>query len=372
MATSIFLDHAAGSPLKPEVARAMRDSLEGLPPNPSGAHRLARATKAVLEDARDRVAAQLGVASRCVIFTGGGTESCNLALRARPEATALSISAIEHAAVRSAAQARMPVSFLGVTSHGTLDVEAAAENIAPNSLVSVMAANNETGARQPLAELVAALDARRGDVTLHVDAIAAAPCDDLAPLCAQADLVSLAAHKLGGSPGTGVLIVGEGVSLTPSSFGGGQERGFRVGTQDVAGAMSMAVALELAAQDRASGALARMGHRRDQLLSSLEGRSRVQVTARDADRLESHLHLLVEGARSEELLFLLDEEGVCAAAGAACASGAPQASTVLLAMGMTEEAARGALRLSLSTGTTDQECVAAAEALGRVLDRLAS
>jgi cysteine desulfurase len=362
---SIFLDHAAGSPLRAEVAAAMLEACVGLAPNPSGAHRMARAARGRLEDARERVAALCGVEPRAVVFTSGGTESCNLALRAQGEPRY--VSAIEHAAVREAA---VGAAVLSVDGRGVLDVEAAADAIRPGSLVSVMAANNETGAIQPLAELVEALGARREQVVLHSDAVGAAWCLELAELARSCDLVSLAAHKVAGPAGSGALVISERVTVAPLLSGGGQERGLRPGTQDVAGAVGLATALELAAADRASGAVAEMAVRRDALEQALAGVEGLEVSSAGADRLSSHCHVTIEGLRSEELLVLLDQAGLCAAAGAACASGAPRPSRVLLAMGVSTERARGALRLSLAPTTTDDEVASALEIVLDAVKRL--
>jgi len=328
----------------------MAKALEGLPPNPSGSHRLARATRSVLEDARERVAVELGVAPGAVLFTSGGTEACNLALRmgSRPR----KISSIEHVAVRDAAGEHVE---LAVGGDGVLDVARAIEQIEDGDLVSVMAANNETGVLQPLRALSDGLGALRDGVVLHSDAVGSGWCQPLAETASICQVVSIAAHKLGGPAGSGAVIVTGDVAPAPMVVGGGQERGLRAGTQDVAGALGLACALELASADRRSGAIDAMGERRDgleKLLGDLDG---VAITARGAPRLESHLHLTIEGVRSDELLFLLDEAGLCASAGAACASGASRPSRVLEAMGMGESRARGALRLSLSPLTSDEE-----------------
>ena len=345
--------------------------LEGLPPNPSGAHRLARGTKAVLEEARDRVAAVLGVPARRVIFTGGGTEACNMALSIRPAPSSFFLSAVEHVAVLAPARARAThLTLLDVSADGVLDVDRATQLITEGAFVSVMAANNETGVVQPVVELSRALGDRREAVVLHSDAIAAAPTQDLSELCANVDLVSLAGHKLGGPPGIGVLVVAEEVTLDPLHLGGSQERELRPGTQDVAAAVGMAVALELAQLDRLEGRVMEMGERRDRLAASLRALPGVTVTGEGAERMESHLHLLVAGARSEEMLLSLDQQGICAAAGAACASGAPQASRVLLAMGISPERARGSLRLTLSTSTTDEEIQRSSHVLSEVISQL--
>jgi cysteine desulfurase len=257
-----------------------------------------------------------------------------------------------------------------VDHRGVLNLDAAIEAIEAGDLVSVMAANSETGAIQPVVELADRLGSKRSSVILHTDAVAASSCVDLRPLVAACDLVTLAGHKLGAPVGIGVLIARGGIDLTSLSFGGAQEAGIRSGTQNVLGALAMSVALEAAMEDQASGRTQSMGRCRDHLAAALTSHRGVELTAREAPRTESHCHVTVAGARSEELLLLLDEEGICAAAGSACSSGAPQASRVLLAMGIDEARARGALRFTLATSTTPEEIESACTAAHSVLERL--
>jgi len=354
----------------------MAEATAGLVPNPSGAHRYARATRAVLEEARERIAAVLGVNSREIVLTSGGTESCNLALLGSPKPTMVAISAVEHAAVRAGAEraARVhgvPFVVLPVTTDGLVDVDQAIAMITTGALVSVMAANNETGVLQPLDALVAAAEASGRTMTLHVDAIASAPTKDTAAISSGAAMISVAAQKLGGPVGTGVLVVRSGLSLDPMITGGGQEGGRRAGTEDVAGAVGLACALEEARAEQIAGAPLVMRGRRDRLESLLlDAVAGSSVTAQRSERLDGHAHLTFEGIRSEELLVLLDREGIAASAGAACASGAPQASHVLLAMGVDPQRARGALRMTLATTTTDDDVARAAAAVIRSIEAL--
>jgi cysteine desulfurase len=372
----IFLDHAAGSPLRSEVATAMAAALVGLPPNPSGAHRLARATNAVLEDARDTIASMLGTKAQHIVFTGGGTESCNLAIFGVTAPTAVCISAIEHLAVRQPAAQRarelgVELIELPVHASGVLDLDRAVELVPDGALVSVMAANNETGAIQPVAELAKRLRHARHHVVVHCDAIAAAPMMELRDVVAACDLVSIAGHKVGGPPGTAILVVDETTRIHARIVGGGQELERRAGTQDVAGAVGVAAALELTRQELEAGAIDDVAARRDHLQATIVGAfPDVRVFARDVPRLAGHLMIAVPGARSEEILMLLDQHGICASAGAACSSGAPQASNVLLNMGVCEEEARSTLRLTLSVHTSDAELDRATAVLLETLSRL--
>lgn len=371
----MFFDHAAGSPLRPEVARTMIEVLEHQVPNPSGAHRAARASASLLESAREVVAGQLGVSPRQIVFTSGGTEACGLAFGVQPSHGPIALSTIEHVAIAAPARRRSAegaeLRWLDVDAQGVLDVEAAVGRIASGSVVAVMAANNETGAIQPIAELRAGLQDRGSEVTLICDAIAAAPTEDLRSIVAAADLVAIAGHKLGGPAGAGVLVVGPSVALDAVLVGGAQEGERRAGTQNVAAAVGLAVALELASQDRATGRVAALRERRDLMQRSILDRlSTATVTSSTTPRLPGHLHLTIEGLKSEELLFALDQRGVAASAGAACASGAPQASHVLVAMGMDPGVARGALRLTLSTSTSDADARRAADLVVEAADSL--
>jgi cysteine desulfurase len=354
--------------MRPEVIDSVMAVHAGSVPNPSGPHRSARRSRAILESARESVAEMLGVTPREVVFTRGGTESCNLAVLGAVRPRGLHLSAIEHAAVRSAMakageRAGIGVDEISVDAEGVLDLTGL-EGVGGGSLVSIMAANNETGAIQPIGEIAALLRAADGSITVHSDAIAAASTQDLAEVVSHCDLVSIAGHKLGGPPGVGVLVVRAGTPLEAMHLGGGQEAERRAGTEDVAGAVGFARALELAAEDRRVGRVDELRRLRDVLEEDLTGEVEgLEVTSRSAPRLDGHLHVTIDGVRSEELLVLLDRHGIAASAGAACASGAPQASHVLTAMGMSAERARGALRLTLSTSSTADEVRAASEAI---------
>ena len=263
-AASVFADHAAGAPLRPAVAAAMVAALNGGPPNPSGAHRAARSAAMVLDGARRRIADELGADAADVVLTGGGTESCALGLLGPRNPSAVCISAIEHVAVRRAAEvaaARRGVELivLPVDSQGRFDLEAALALVPDGALVSVMAANNETGVIEPIAELSRALRADRS-ILLHCDAIAAAPFSSIAELWPDVDLLSIAGHKVGGPPGVGVLVASRDLDLEAIVPGGSQESGRRAGTQDVAGATGLAVALEEVARERQLGQIAELAH----------------------------------------------------------------------------------------------------------------
>ncbi|MFP3900118.1 MAG: cysteine desulfurase family protein [Acidimicrobiia bacterium] len=377
--TEVYLDHAASAPLRPEARAAMLDWLGGRYGNPSGAHRVARAARRAIDEARDAVAEGLGCRPGEVIFTGGGTEADNLAVlgahAARPGPVLC--SAIEHEAVLA------PVAQVGgrhvpVDPAGRIDLEALGDAVGPDtSLVSVMAANNEVGTVQPVAAAAEVVRSRSPGAVVHTDAVQAAPWLDLAVVAADADLVSVSAHKLGGPQGVGALVVRQGTALAPRALGGGQERELRSGTHNVAGIVGFAAALTAARVQR-EAEVGRITGLRDRLAAGLlravpgavDTVRRRPVAGDPVERLPGTLHLCVPGVESEALLFLLDQAGVCASAASACASGAQQASHVLAAMGVPAGEARGSLRLSLGWTTTDADVDAALDAIPAAVARL--
>ena len=378
-----YLDHAATTPLHPAAIDAMVTVLRGPYGNPSGVHDISAAARNALEDAREAVASFAGCRAREIVFTGGGTESLNLALRANlgdlPRRPTLLTSAIEHDAVRVTAQwlaatGQADHETLPVTSSGVLDLEATAAMI--NRLgdrpviVAVMAVNNEVGTVQPLAEVAGLLGAH-ANATLVVDAVQAPVWLDLRPITALSDFVALSAHKFGGPKGAGVLTVREGRLITPLLHGGGQERDRRSGTQNVAGIVGLAVAAEITDATRME-VVERVGRLRDRLVDGvLEVVPGCTETVPDRSaKVAGSAHLTIDGVESEAVLVLLNEAGIAASAGSACASGALHVSPVLLAMGVQKERAGGALRLTLGSASTDDDVDAVLDALPRVLRQL--
>jgi len=365
-----YLDHAATTPLRPEVAAAMADVHGAALGNPTGSHPPAQRARRLLEEARDEVAAFLGRDPGDIVFTSGGTESANLALlgpaeaaqQDRGEAVLLS-SAVEHPAVREAARAAAKAGLqtreLPVDSHGIVDRDALARTLSSRvTSVAIMLANNETGVIQPLPELIETINLQAPNAYVFTDAVQAAPYIDLAEVTAGADLVSLSAHKVGGPVGVGALAISGRVVLQPRQYGGGQERERRSGTQDVAGAVGLATALRLVRAERATAAVrvaALRDRLRDGLLHSVTGMYRTVPPGAGVDVLPGHLHLCVPGVEREELLVALGEEDVCVSGGSSCASGALQPSHVLSAMGVAPELASGALRFTLGYGTTEAD-----------------
>jgi cysteine desulfurase len=354
-----YLDHAATTPLRPEAAAAMLPWLTERFGNPSGSHSVARAARTAIDDAREVAAACLGVEPGGIVFTGGGTEADNLAiLGAGAEGHAVVCTAVEHHAVLHAGQAASPgrLSIVPVGTDGIIDLEALAAVLsADTTVVSVMLANNEVGTIQPLADVARIVRRKARHAVLHTDAVQAFPWLDVAVLAAPADLIAVSAHKFGGPQGVGVLAVRGDVALRPIIHGGGQERDRRSGTHNVAGIVGMAAAMQATVAGRDATA-ARIGPLRDRLadglLAAVEGT--IETGAR-AGKIPGNCHLCFDGLESEALLLLLDDAGVGASAGSACASGAMEASHVLTAMGIPKAKALGSLRLSLGATTTADE-----------------
>ena len=380
-----YLDHAATSPLRPEVAAAMAEVHAGGPlGNPTGSHPPAQRARRFLDEARDEVAAFLGRDAGEIVFTSGGTEAANLALLGTLDAArhggreaVVLTTAVEHPAVlescRAAARDGADVRELPVDRAGILDLDALARALSSRcTVVAVMAANNETGVVQPLAAVVDAVHRRAPDAVVFSDAVQATSFLDVAELTAGVDLVGITAHKVGGPVGIGALAAAPRVLLDARQHGGGQERERRSGTQDVAGAVGLATALRLAARDRAAAAAA-VAARRDRLAHGLAaavpGLRRTVAAGDGVEVLPGHLHLCLEGVEREELLVALGAQGVCVSGGSSCASGALEPSHVLSAMGVPPELAAGALRLTLGHDTTDADV---ARALQVVPDVVAS
>jgi cysteine desulfurase len=373
----VYLDYAATTPLRPEVREAMLSALGERWGNPSSVHRWGREARAALEDARARLAAVIGASPAEVVFTRGGTEADNLAVlgRARADGSrAVAISAIEHKAVLASAKVLAAEGGMArtipVDADGRVDLDALAEIVQSDrpAVVSVMWANNEVGVLQPV-EQIAAICAEAG-VAFHTDAVQA-----LGKLPVRMDRVPVAlaafsAHKLGGPRGTGALFVRRGTQLHPLLHGGGQERGLRSGTEDVAAAVGFALAAELAEAER-EAVMARMGVLRDRLEAGLCARvPGLRVNAAAAPRLPTISNVSAPGADAEMLLMALDLEGIAASSGSACSSGAVEPSHVLTAMGLPADVAGPSVRFSLGRETTDADIDRALGVFPAVIERL--
>lgn len=372
----IYLDHAATTPLRPEVREAMLPFLEERFGNPSSIHRWGRESRAAIEEARARVAAAIGATPRDVVFTRGGTEADNLAIlgrtRSRPGAPVV-CSVIEHRAVlataRQAEREGSPLRLLPVDGEGRVREEDLAPLLAEEpAVVSVMWANNEIGTLQPV-ERLAALCAE-ADVCFHSDAIQALGKVEVRMDRVPVALLSMSAHKIGGPKGVGALFIRRGTALEPLVYGGGQEKGVRAGTEDVAGAVGLGVAAELAVRDLET-TMARVRTLRDRLQEGLRERvPDLVVSGGGAERIPSTLNVSFPGADPEALLLTLDLEGIAVSSGSACSSGAVDPSHVLTAMGVPPELAGPSLRFSLGRETTDEEIDRVLQALPPMVERL--
>ncbi|MGP8159952.1 MAG: cysteine desulfurase family protein [Candidatus Dormibacteria bacterium] len=377
----LYLDHAATTPLDPQVRAAMLPWLGERFGNPSSVHRYGRRARAAVDEARDRVAAAAGCASREVVFTSGGTEADNLALRGVLERWGpergrhLVVSAVEHEAVLTTARGLAEAGAATLTvvdcdRCGRIDSGAVAAAVRPDTvLVSVMLANNEVGTVQDVPAIAAAVRARNAGALVHTDAVQALGKLPLGLDALGVDLLSLSAHKAHGPQGVGALIARHGVFPAAQLTGGGQERGRRSGTENVAGIAGFGVAAELAERRRDADARrlsALAGRLTNLLVETVPG---IEPTGDPSARLPSLCSFVVPGCRSDLLLAVLDELGVCASAGSACSSGAPVPSHVLAAMGF-GQLAGCALRLAAGRSTTGAEIEAAAERVQQAVARV--
>jgi cysteine desulfurase len=384
-----YLDYAATAPLRREAFEAMLPFLSGPAANASSQHGPGRAARAAVETAREQVAALVGARPGEVVFTSGGTEADNLAVKGTvlergPGASHLVVSAVEHHAVLDAAawagrDAGATVELAPVDATGRVDTGALAGLLRPGAtaLVAVMAANNEVGTGQPVTE-VAELAHAAGALVL-CDAVQAAGLPGVDAAAGPLDLVALGAHKLGGPTGVGALVVRTGVRLRPLAHGGGQERGLRSGTLPVAAIAGFGAAAAAVMAERAGGGAARLAALRDRLraglaevVPGLEVNGSTGAAGDGPAGLPGLLSVRLPGLLAEDALLLLDREGIACSAGSACASGAVEASHVLLAMGVDEAAARQTLRFSLGHASTGADVDAAVAAVGRVVAALAA
>jgi cysteine desulfurase len=369
-----YLDYNATAPLRDEVRGAVIAALS-LYGNPSSVHAEGRAARAAIEAARVKVARLVGATPEDVIFTSGGTEANVLALAAQAgEAWHCYLSAAEHPSVRSSGRFyRETTTTIPVTSGGVVDLDALAcelEKHRPGGwrpIVSLMTANNETGAIQPVTK--ASKIVHKAGGLLHTDAVQAAGRVPLDIGAIGADMLSLSAHKIGGPKGVGALVLGEGVSVEPLLKGGGQERRRRAGTENVAGIVGFGVAAELAAADLAKAPeVARL---RDELeTGALSVAPEAVVISARVPRLPNTTCLAVRGAKAETLVIGLDLAGVAVSSGSACSSGKVEASHVLSAMGIAPELAQGAIRVSLGFATSNTDIQSFLRAFGELIKRL--
>jgi cysteine desulfurase len=374
----IYLDHNATSPLRPEASAAVMRASE-IGGNPSSVHARGRAARAVVEEAREAVAKLAGARAQDVIFTSGGTEANALALygavygalEAEARITRIFVSAIEHPAVLANAAAiaervaGVRVAEIPVTVDGIVDVEALRVMLREGkgrTLVCVMAANNETGVVQPLDQITKHV--RDAGALLLVDAVQAA---GKIPLAFDADYLVISGHKIGALEGTGALIVKEGAPLAALIAGGGQERGKRGGTQNLVGIASFGAAASVAAT---LDDMARQTALRDRFEAELVRRwPQTVVFGAKAPRLGNTSNFTMPGVTAETALMALDLDGICVSSGAACSSGKVRVSHVLMAMGVADDLANGALRVSFGWNSKDTDVDAMLASLDKLVSR---
>ena len=376
---SVYLYHAASTPMLPEAIAAHVGAL-GTVGNPSSIHSQGQNARRMLEEARERVAASVGADPIEVVFTSGGTEAVNLGIKglfwarnANGGRSRILVSAAEHHATIDAIEwleshEDAVIDWIEVDSNGRVSVDAMALAMGPDvALISVLAANNEVGTLQPVAE-IAALAAAAG-IPVHVDAVSAFGHIPLDFHGLGIAAMSISAHKIGGPFGIGALVVARTASVTPLLHGGSQQRGLRSGTQDVPAAVSFGVAAAIAA-GAGSPESDRRRALRDRLIAGVQAAvPQVILRGHPSLRLDSNAHFTFPGCEGDSLLFLLDAAGISVSTGSACQAGVARASHVLLAMGLDEADARGALRITIGHSTTDADVDALLAALPGAVER---
>jgi len=377
-----YLDYAATTPMHAEAIDAMVPYLRESFGNPSGLHTVARRAKNAVEEAREVVAGALGATPAEIVFTGGGTEADNLAIkgtarskRAEGLGDGVVTTAFEHKGVLASCdrlgREGFRVAHVPVDRGGIVDLDALAGVLDRRTVcVSVMLVNNEVGTIQPLREVAGAVREVAPHAVLHTDAVQAVSWVDVAALVADVDLVAVSAHKFGGPKGVGVLVARNGVSLLPEIEGGGQERGLRSGTVNVAGIVAMAAAIRVTV-DRRDREIERVGALRDRLERGLLAAvPDAFVNGDRTRRVAGNLHIGFPGVEAEALLVALDRRGICAATGSSCSSGATEPSHVLAAMGVSREDAQASIRLSLGFASTDADVDVARDGIPAAVEQL--
>ena len=377
----VYLDHAATTPMRAEAIEEMARLL-GVTGNANSLHGAGRSARRVVEEARERLAAAIGARPGEVVFTSGGTESDNLAVKgihrarhdAEPTRVRVLSTASEHHAVLD------PLEWLGeegahvdhvpVDRDGRVDLEVLGRRVAERddvTLVTVMWANNEVGTVQPVDQVVEI--ARERGIPVHTDAVQAVGALPVDFAASGVDALTLTAHKLGGPYGVGALVASKSLALTPLLHGGGQERQVRSGTLDVPAIAAFAVATELAVAEQEDHARRLTELRRLLVKRVAEVVPDVVLNGDPEDRLPGNVHLTFPGCEGDSLLMLLDHQGIQVSTGSACSAGVPQPSHVLLAMGRTEAEARGSLRVSLGRTSSEGDVEAFVRAIGPIVQR---
>ncbi|MCY3647849.1 MAG: cysteine desulfurase family protein [Chloroflexi bacterium] len=380
----VYLDHAATTPPDPRVLEAMWPVFSRDWGNPSSIYLEGQTANRWLDEARTRCARLLGAEPSEIIFTSGGTESDNAAIRGaalaqreRGRGDHIVTSQVEHHAVLHTVEQLerdgFRATYLPVDSDGCVDLAALEEAVGPDTTVlTLMAANNEVGTLQPVAEAAALAKARNPNIVVHTDAVQAAGAIDITPEALGVDLLSMASHKLYGTKGTGLLYVRRGTPWQPQILGGTQERERRAGTENVAGAFGLAVAMELAWQEREER-VAHYRRLRDRLLFELPERVPDTVVTGPTDpdrRLPNSFSCCFRNVEGESVLLGLDMVEIAASSGSACTTGSLEPSHVLTAMGIEDDLAHASLRLTVGRGNTDEQIDYVLEQLPPIVERL--
>ena len=380
----IYLDHAATTPVRPEVLEAMLPYFGGAYGNPSSIYMLAQEARKAVDESRESLAHILGARRSEVVFTSGGTESDNAALKGvafalRHLGNHVITTAIEHHAVlhtcHQLEQFGFDVTYLPVDQYGLVDPDDVARAITDRTvLVSVMLANNEIGTIEPVPEIARLVKerARRLDrsIIVHTDAVQAAGYLDLDVRALGVDLMSLSAHKFSGPKGVGLLFVKRGTPFEPQQMGGGQERERRSGTENVPGIVGMAQALSLATQER-EGVAAHAMRLRDIIVETIQERvDQAYLNGHPTLRLPNNVNISFEAVEGESVLLGLDMAGICASSGSACSSASLEPSHVLLAIGRPADLAQGSLRITLGQENTEEDVEYLLSVLPGLVNRL--
>jgi cysteine desulfurase len=374
----VYMDHAATTQVRPEVLETMLPYFSERYGNPSSLYSIARETRQAVENSREKVAEILGCDPAEIIFTGGGTESDNMAVKGIAYANQkrgrhLITSQVEHHAVLHACQYLekfgFRVTYLPVDSNAVVDIKALEKLLEEQTtLVSVMLANNEVGTIQPVEEIAALLKGRR--IFFHTDAVQAAGCLDIGVKRLGVDSMSLSAHKFYGPKGVGMLYLKKGVPCLSLLQGGGQERNRRAGTENVAGIVGFARALELAVAEREEQNR-KLIALRDALITGIQEKTEhVQLTGHPEARLPGHASFCFKFVEGESVLLNLDARGVCASSGSACTSGSLEPSHVLRAMGIPVEISHGSIRLTLGRENTMEDVEYLLEVINPIIEKL--
>jgi len=380
----VYMDHAATTPVDERVLAAMMPYFSASFGNPSSIYTLAQESRKAMDESRDAVATVVGARGSEVVFTSGGTEADNLAIKGaalglRSAGNHIITTAVEHHAVLHACeqleQFGFEVTYLPVDEHGLVSPANVAAALTDRTvLVSVMLANNEIGTIQPVAQIASLVKQRAArdgrTIVMHTDAVQGAGYLNLNVRDLGVDMLSLSAHKCYGPKGVGALFVRRGTPIEPQIVGGSQERRRRSGTENVPGIVGMATALELA-EERRAATVDHCSRLRDQIIQGLTERvNGIRLNGHPTERLANNVNVSFQAVEGEPILLGLDFEGICVSSGSACSSASLEPSHVLLAIGLGADLAQGSLRMTLGHNNTDEDVKMLLEVLPRLVSRL--